>query len=101
GPGPLRRPARRGRGQAAPMTILLVLAVLGLAAVGTPIFAMIGGLAIYLFHAAQSPEPGLSVITELMRLATMPSLIAVPLFTFAGYVLAESKSPQRLVDLAE
>lgn len=83
------------------MSILVIALVLGLAAIGTPIFALIGGLAIYLFHAEQSASPGLLVITELMRLATMPSLIAVPLFTFAGYVLAESKAPQRLVALAE
>ena len=40
------------------------------------------------------------VIIALHRLADMPSLIAVPLFTFAGYVLARANL-QRLVALAE
>ncbi len=82
------------------MTGWLVFAVFAvLAAVGTPIFALMGGLALWLFHTAQI-EPS-AVIIELSRLATLPSLIAIPLFTFAGYVLAESGSPQRIVALAE
>jgi tripartite ATP-independent transporter DctM subunit len=81
------------------MTALLILLGLALAAVGTPVFALMGGLALYLFHSAQI-DPS-AVIIELYRLATMPSLIAVPLFTFAGYMLAESRAPHRLVDLAE
>jgi tripartite ATP-independent transporter DctM subunit len=33
-------------------------------------------------------------------LASQPVLLAIPLFTFAGYLLAESKTPQRLVALS-
>jgi tripartite ATP-independent transporter DctM subunit len=40
-----------------------------------------------------------AVIIEMLRMASAPTLIAIPLFTFAGYLLAESKSPQRLVNL--
>ncbi len=78
----------------------LVLAGFGLAALlGAPIFALMGGLALWLFHAGGTEAS--AAIIALNRLADMPSLIAVPLFTFAGYVLAESKSPQRLIALAE
>ena len=83
------------------MTILFSVLALLLAVAGAPVFALLGGSALYLFHAAESADPGQSVIIELMRLATLPSLIAIPLFTFAGYVLAESGAPKRLVDLAE
>ena len=72
-------------------------AALGLA--GAPVFALMGALALWLFHGAGIESS--AVIIELSRLASLPSLIAVPLFTFAGYLLAESKSPQRLVALAE
>ena len=34
------------------------------------------------------------------RLTGNPNFLAIPLFTFAGYVLAESKTPRRLVDLS-
>src|SRR3989338_2814657 len=81
------------------MSFLLVLLGLALAILGTPMFALIGGLALYLFHAADISSSAL--IIELSRLATLPSLIAIPLFTFAGHILAESKSPRRLIALAE
>jgi len=34
-------------------------------------------------------------------LTDSPTLITIPLFTFAGYILAESHAPQRLIRLAE
>jgi len=79
---------------------LLFLAGFGvLALAGVPVFALLGALALWLFHGA-GIDSG-AVIIELARLATLPSLIAIPLFTFAGYVLAESGAPRRLVALAE
>ncbi len=70
-----------------------------LALLGAPVFAILGALALYLVHGA-GIDPS-AVIIELSRLASLPSLVAIPLFTFAGYVLAESGSPRRLVALAE
>jgi tripartite ATP-independent transporter DctM subunit len=81
------------------MTWLVTAVVLALALLGAPIFALMGGLALWLFHAADISST--AVIIELYRLATLPALIAIPLFTFAGYVLAESGAPKRLVALAE
>ncbi len=78
---------------------LFFIGLVALAALGAPIFALLGGLSLFLFHQAQIESSAL--IIELARLADMPSLIAVPLFTFAGYLLAESNAPQRLLDLAE
>ncbi|UPT72648.1 MAG: TRAP transporter large permease subunit [Elusimicrobiota bacterium] len=66
---------------------------------GAPVFALLAALALWLFHGA-GIEPT-AVIIELARLSSLPSLIAVPLFTFAGYLLAESGAPRRLVALAE
>ncbi|NNN04380.1 MAG: TRAP transporter large permease subunit [Elusimicrobia bacterium] len=81
------------------MTTLLLLCFAALAAAGTPVFALLGALALWLFHGAGIEST--AVIIELARLASMPSLIAIPLFTFAGYALAASGAPKRLVDLAE
>jgi len=64
---------------------------------GAPLFVVIGGLALVLFGAIGIDHQ--AVIIEMYRLASAPTLLAIPLFTFAGYVLAESKSPQRMVDL--
>ena len=41
----------------------------------------------------------MTIALELMSIAQMPILTAIPLFTFAGYLLSESKAPQRLVRL--
>ncbi len=81
------------------MTFFLAAATLVLAAIGVPVFALMGGLSLALFHDAQISAT--AVIIEINRLAAMPALIAIPLFTFAGYVLAESRAPKRLIDLAE
>ncbi len=80
---------------------MILLIFLGLALIGTPVFALLGGLGIWLFHAAGSTQAAQSIIVEIPRLASLPSLIAIPLFTFAGYVLAESGAPKRLIALAE
>ncbi|MHB2026866.1 MAG: TRAP transporter large permease [Elusimicrobiota bacterium] len=81
------------------MALALTILGLCLAAIGTPIFAILGGAALFLFH--HSGVDSSAVIIELARLADMPALIAIPLFTLAGYVLAESGAPQRMIRLAE
>ncbi len=81
------------------MTALLILTVLVLALLGAPIFALMGAIALWLFHSAHISTT--AVIIELYRLADLPALIAIPLFTFAGYLLAESGAPRRLIRLAE
>ncbi|MFH1726291.1 MAG: TRAP transporter large permease [Elusimicrobiota bacterium] len=82
------------------MTALLVtVLVVALAALGTPVFALLGALGLFLFHLAGIDLS--AVIIELFRLASLPAIIAIPLFTFAGFILAESKAPQRLLALAQ
>ena len=66
---------------------------------GTPLFVGLGGMALALFAAA-----GISltaVMLEMYRLVSSPSLIALPLFAFAGSLLAESRSAARLVALSQ
>jgi tripartite ATP-independent transporter DctM subunit len=75
------------------------LLLLPLAALGAPLFSLLGALALGLFHGAGID--GSAVIVELFRLASLPALSAIPLFTFAGFLLAESKTPQRMLALAE
>src|SRR5205807_8626461 len=75
--------------------ILLGLLLVLLATLGTPLFAVFGGLAWFLFRAAGIDVS--AIMIELYRLASAPTLLPIPLFTLAGYVLAASQSPQRLV----
>jgi C4-dicarboxylate transporter, DctM subunit len=76
---------------------LVWLALPLLALLGTPLFAMLALTALLAFatHGISSS----AVVSEMVRLAGTPILISVPLFTFAGYLFAEAKTPQRLVRL--
>lgn len=69
------------------------------ALLGTPLFVVIGGLALMMFYFSGVDLQ--AVIIELYRMASAPTLIAIPLFTFAGYMLAESGTPRRLVNASQ
>ena len=79
------------------MIVLVIAVLLLLAALGAPLFALIAAIGLLGFNAAG--QPGTAVAIEFYRLADMPALIAIPLFTLAGYLLAESQAPRRLVRL--
>ncbi len=81
------------------MGILLLAAFVVLALLGTPLFALIAGLALLLLFLAGIDVAAVAV--EMYRITSSPTLVAVPLFTVAGYVLAESKTPRRLVNLSQ
>jgi len=78
------------------MIAALVLIVLAL--LGAPLFAVIAAGALWAFY--QTGDDLATVAIEFYRLAEMPMLVAIPLFTFAGYLLSESGAPSRLVNLS-
>jgi len=69
-----------------------------LALLGMPVFCVLGLVALIAFRGAGIDTT--AVIVEMQRLATAPMLIAIPLFTLAGYLFAEAGSPARLVRLS-
>ena len=76
---------------------MMLVLLLAMALLGAPLFAVIAASALWGFY---SEEVDLSVLAiEFFRLAEMPILLAIPLFTFAGYLLSESKAADRLVNL--
>ncbi len=78
--------------------MIIAIVLLLLALLGAPLFSVIGAGALWGFH---SESIDLQVVTiEIYRLAEMPILLAIPLFTFAGYVLGESQAPARMVRMA-
>jgi tripartite ATP-independent transporter DctM subunit len=69
-----------------------------LAVLGTPLFVVISALALLSFH---SVGIDLSVvIIEMSRLSDTPLLLSLPLFIFAGTMLAESGTPKRMLNLS-
>jgi tripartite ATP-independent transporter DctM subunit len=76
---------------------LLALGLLLLALLGAPLFVVIAASAMlgYLREGIDLQ----AIAIEFYGIAEMPILLAIPLFTFAGYLLSESGAPRRLVRL--
>jgi tripartite ATP-independent transporter DctM subunit len=75
--------------------ILIGVALILLAVLGAPLFAVIVAGALIGF--VRSGVDPMVVPMEIYRIAETPVLLAIPLFTFAGYLLGESRASQRLV----
>jgi C4-dicarboxylate transporter DctM subunit len=79
---------------------IIAYSVIGLCALfGAPIFAIMAALALVAFYFSGIELSAVAV--EIYRLASAPTILTIPLFTFAGYVLAESKAPLRLLRLSQ
>jgi len=79
--------------------ILTGLLLLALALLGAPLFAVIAAGAVFAFGRADVDQ--IAVVMEVYRIADTPVLLAIPLFTFAGFILGESRAPNRLVRLSD
>lgn len=78
--------------------IWALLTVLVLAALGMPLFAVIAAVAFIGFYFGGADL--IVVAINYYQLGDMSGLIAIPLFTLAGYLLGESGAPKRLVRLS-
>src|SRR3989454_6929160 len=77
------------------MAITAVCVVLVAAILGSPVFTTVGGVALFLFWSDGLPIA--SIPLDHYRLVVNPSLPMIPLFTLAGYFLAEGGAPRRLI----
>ena len=80
------------------MGILIGIGLLGFALLGGALFVLLGGATIIGFATAH--EPITVILIEINRLTKNATIIIIPLFTLAGYIIAEGKAPQRLVAFA-
>lgn len=78
--------------------ILISLILIALAIFGAPLFAIIAGSAMLGYQREEIDLMAIAI--EILGIAGMPFLSAIPLFTFAGYLLSESEAPRRLVRLS-
>ena len=79
------------------MNLIVVGGILLAALFGAPLFAVILAATMIGFYSQEVP---LSVIViELYRITDTPLLVALPLFTFSGYLLAEGNTSSRIVRL--
>jgi len=77
--------------------MLLGIALVILAIFGAPLFAVIAASAMLGYQ--KEGIDLMAIAIEILGIASMPFLSAIPLFTFAGYLLSESNAPRRLVRL--
>ena len=84
---------------------LVAAGIVLLALLGTPLFAILGGASeIAWFMSPDAQDHYLRFIAAKIldeQFAGSPILVTIPLFTFVGYVLAESKTPERLVKASD
>ena len=84
--------------------MLLLLLVLVLALLGAPVFVIMAGSTIiaWLTHETPSLQHTRFLAPDVLdeRFAGSPILVTVPLFTFVGYMMAQSRAPERIVRAA-
>jgi len=73
--------------------IILIIALIN----GAPIFVGLGGAAILLFWNSYVPIS--AIPAETYRIVVSPTLPTIPLFTLAGYILAEGGASKRMLSL--
>ena len=80
------------------MGLLIGIGLVGFALFGGALFVLLGGASILGYLTAG--EPISTILIDFNRLTRNSTILIIPLFTFAGYVIAEGKAPQRLVAFA-
>ena len=80
------------------MGYIIGIGLVGFALLGGALFVLLGGAAIVGY--AMAGEPISTILIDINRLTKNSTILIIPLFTFAGYIIAEGKAPQRLVAFA-
>ncbi len=84
------------------MNTFIAISIILLSILGTPLFVIFGIVSILCYHS--TPDMSLPLMAvEINKLATsnFSVLVAIPLLTFSGYLLAEGKTPERLINLGK
>ncbi|MDD9937916.1 MAG: TRAP transporter large permease subunit [Myxococcales bacterium] len=81
--------------------MIVFIALILLALIGAPLFSLFGGASIALFlDMPEGTWASVAIDVFSANFAESPNLMTIPLFTFAGYLLAEAGTPRRLVELS-
>ena len=80
------------------MGLIIGIGLIGFAFLGGALFVLLGGASIIGY--AMAGEPISTILIDFNRLTRNSTILIIPLFTFAGYIIAEGKAPQRLVAFA-
>lgn len=83
------------------MDILIVVVLVLFAFLGAPLFAIFGAASLILFTSDGQSIVAVTTKVFSESFSESPMLVTLPLFTFAGYMLAESGTPNRIVRLSK
>lgn len=82
------------------MVTALIIIFLALAFLGTPMFAILAAFALLGFYLSDIQSAAL-IVDIYSQFSNNPVLYTVPIFTFAGFILAESKASIRVVNFSQ
>ncbi len=81
------------------MTVVWVLLLVLLALIRTPLFVVLFFATMLVYSHAEMDL--INIFVVMSDLLEKPYLLPIPLFTLAGFILAASKAPQRIVRFAK
>jgi len=81
------------------LTLFIVVVITLMAVLGAPVFIVISSFAMLGFYLADIPI-AVIIVDIYNKFSNTPLLYTIPLFTFAGYILAESKTSVRIVNFS-
>jgi C4-dicarboxylate transporter DctM subunit len=82
------------------MTTLVIILIVLMAVMGAPVFVVLSSFAIVGFYLSDIQFAAL-IVDIYSKFSNNPVLYTIPIFTFAGYILAESKASVRIVNFAQ
>jgi len=82
------------------MVTALVILIIAMALLGAPVFAVLSAFALLGFHLSNIQFAAL-IVDVYSQFSNNPVLYTIPIFTFAGFILAESKASVRIVDFSQ
>lgn len=81
------------------MILIAAAALIFLTFFGMPLYAAFAGAALLGYTVADVNFAAITI--EIYRMVDTPLLLALPMFTFCGYLLSESRASHRLVELTQ
>jgi C4-dicarboxylate transporter DctM subunit len=82
------------------LTTLIIILIVIMALMGAPVFVVLSSFAILGFYLSDIQFAAL-IVDIYSKFSNNPVLYTIPIFTFAGYILAESKASVRIVNFAQ
>jgi C4-dicarboxylate transporter, DctM subunit len=80
---------------------LSVTGIIGFAIIGLPLFCVLGAIGLTGLHHGGTPLSGAMADVYSLAGGKAVSLSTIPLFTFAGYLMARAKTAERLVRMSK